>query len=53
MGLAGALDLRDVSTIELDLACFRQRVRDVPGERDRNEAVAPAPDEERIRLQAA
>jgi len=51
--LAGTLDLRHVSAVELDMTNLRQRLGDTPREGDRDEPVASTPDEQCIGLQAA
>ena len=53
MGLAGTLDLGHVSAVELQVTSVGQRVGDVPREGDRDESVAPTPDEQRVGLQLA
>ena len=53
MGLAGTLDLRHVSAVELDMTSPRPRLGDMPREGDRDEPVASTPDEQRIGLQPA
>ena len=47
-----AFELRDVPAVELEVPCAGQRSADVAGERDRDEVVVAAPDEQARRLQA-
>ena len=47
------LELRHVPAVELDVPRARQRLAHVAGERDRDEPVLPAPDEQRLVLQSA
>ena len=53
MGLAGTLDLRHVSAVDLDMTSPWQRLDDMPREGDRDEPVASTPAEQRIGLQPA
>src|SRR5512144_484589 len=54
-GVGGArqLDLRDMAAVELQVPRARQRLGHVAGERERDEPVAPAPHEQRLRVERA
>ena len=47
MCLPGALELRHAAAVELEVGRLRERLADVVGERDRDDAVAPTPHEQR------